>query len=97
MITFYAHESATKYYNIPEDNLINGTVYDLLRYFRSKGHVSSAQFDAKQLELKLVVKDSDLVSKNHDHSLIVFTPLPVSSQRFSLCSAIFGCTEISQS
>ncbi|KAJ7138884.1 hypothetical protein C8R46DRAFT_1234129 [Mycena filopes] len=60
MITFYASESVTKYANIPEEVLTTGTVTNFLLYFRSNGHISSAQWTAKQLELKLVVEEADL-------------------------------------
>lgn len=62
MITFYASESVTKYANIPEEVLTTGTVTNFLLYFWSNGHISSAQWHAKQLELKLVVEEADLVT-----------------------------------
>ncbi|KAJ6499850.1 hypothetical protein DFH09DRAFT_1336327 [Mycena vulgaris] len=55
MITFYASETVTKYFNIPEDNLTDGTVSDLLLYLKLNRHVTDAQFEAKQVELKLSV------------------------------------------
>lgn len=61
MITFYASESATKYANIPDDILRSGTVSDFLAHFKNNGYISSAQYVAKQLELKVVVNEADLV------------------------------------
>ncbi|KAJ7021739.1 hypothetical protein C8F04DRAFT_1313352 [Mycena alexandri] len=60
MITFYASESATKYANIPDDILRSGTVSDFLAHFKNNGYISSAQYVAKQLELKVVVNEADL-------------------------------------
>ncbi|KAF8182785.1 hypothetical protein K438DRAFT_1767220 [Mycena galopus ATCC 62051] len=61
MITFYAVESVTKYYNHTQSKITNGTVSDLLLHFFEQRHITKTQFEAKQLELKLVVKATDLV------------------------------------
>ncbi|KAF8164041.1 hypothetical protein K438DRAFT_1775736 [Mycena galopus ATCC 62051] len=60
MITFYAVESVTKYYNLTQSKITNDTVSDLLLHFFEQRHITKAQFEAKQLELKLVVKVTDL-------------------------------------
>ncbi|KAJ6472950.1 hypothetical protein DFH09DRAFT_1110044 [Mycena vulgaris] len=55
MITFYASETVTKYFNIPKDNLTDGTVSDLLLYLKLNRHVTDAQFETKQVQLELPV------------------------------------------
>jgi hypothetical protein len=61
MVTFYVNQSVSKYSNIPEEYLTEGTVSDFLSYYRMNDHISRAQFESKQLELRLVVNANDLV------------------------------------
>jgi hypothetical protein len=61
MVSFYAVESVSKYYNLAGDCLSDGTVSDLLRYFYEQRHITKAQFEAKKFDMMLVVKHTELV------------------------------------
>ncbi|KAJ7474430.1 hypothetical protein B0H11DRAFT_2282268 [Mycena galericulata] len=83
MVNFYAQETVTRYYNIDENQLTEGTVSDFLRYFRVKGHISVAQYEAKQLELKLVVDESTLYPAHDSGFTAPSSAVPRSRSRTS--------------
>ncbi|KAJ7745177.1 hypothetical protein B0H14DRAFT_3514606 [Mycena olivaceomarginata] len=60
MVSFYAVESVSKYYNLAGDCLSDGTVFDLLCYFYKQRHITKAQFEAKKFDMMLVVKHTEL-------------------------------------
>lgn len=61
MLTFHAVETATRYFALTQAEVTNGTVSDLLKYYHNQQHITDAQFEAKRLEIKFIVRRSDLM------------------------------------
>ncbi|KAF7346249.1 hypothetical protein MSAN_01852000 [Mycena sanguinolenta] len=72
MVSFYAVETATKYYNLDPTYLTGGTISDLLRHFYDQRHISKALFEAKKMDMMLVVKHDDLTLR----STVILRPRP---------------------
>lgn len=70
MVTFYAVESATKFYCLSEASLTTGTVFDLLTHYYNQSHLTKAQFDSKNMQIQLQVKREELVFVLHASQLI---------------------------
>ncbi|KAJ6450145.1 hypothetical protein C8R45DRAFT_1084008 [Mycena sanguinolenta] len=85
MVTFYAIETTTKYFNIDPNYLARGTISDLLRHFYEQRHISKVLFEAKKIEMRLVVKHNDLF------------PDPAFDNRFSSSSRTSRKTSIRES
>ncbi|KAJ6505038.1 hypothetical protein C8R45DRAFT_1181007 [Mycena sanguinolenta] len=85
MVTFYAIETTTKYFNIDPNYLARGTISDLLRHFYEQRHISKVLFEAKKIEMRLVVKHNDLF------------PDPAFDNRFSSSSRTSRRTSIRES
>jgi hypothetical protein len=65
MVSFFAVESASKYYALPLKSTTEGAVADFLLHFFEEQHINKNQFDAKQVELKLILRTKDLVFFPH--------------------------------
>ncbi|KAJ7210227.1 hypothetical protein C8J57DRAFT_1608161 [Mycena rebaudengoi] len=61
MVTFSAFESATRVFRLGEAQTTQGTVEDLLQYFKDNCLVTKDMFSARSLALRLSVHESDLV------------------------------------
>jgi hypothetical protein len=61
IVSFYAVETVSKYYNLPKNCLSDGTVSGLLLHFYEQQHITKPQYEAKKLEMMLAVKREQLV------------------------------------
>ncbi|KAJ7207274.1 hypothetical protein GGX14DRAFT_396679 [Mycena pura] len=56
MVSFYAVETTTKYFLLTQGNISDGTISDLLAHYFHQQHISKAQYEAKTINMMLVVK-----------------------------------------
>jgi hypothetical protein len=61
MVSFYAVETTTKYFLLTQANISDGTISDLLAHYFHQQHISKAQYEAKTINMMLVVKREQLV------------------------------------
>jgi len=61
-IEIYSHEG-TKYNHVPPNNLKEGTVEMFLEFFRDQKWINAASHEKRQLELRFVYNEEDIVCR----------------------------------
>ncbi|KAJ6515067.1 hypothetical protein C8R47DRAFT_1276176 [Mycena vitilis] len=69
MVSFHAVETSTKFYALPGKATTEGTVADLLLHFVESQHISKAQYEAKHLEVKLILAAKELFPDQYGESV----------------------------
>ncbi|KAJ7816280.1 hypothetical protein B0H14DRAFT_3148667 [Mycena olivaceomarginata] len=80
IVSFYAVETVSKYYNLPKNCLSDGTVSDLLLHFYEQQHITKPQYEAKKLEMMLAVKREQLFPDSGAFQRRISSSVPSSSK-----------------